>query len=542
MNKYYLLIFVSIYNLAQSQNLKIENQTASEVQFYENPVVTDINKDGRKDVTYAGTKMGFNSSENVNRLFTREEPCNQDPGPNVGDTGCVTFDYNGQQVTYTTVRTEEGNIWIQQNLGSISTANSSTDENAFGDLFQWGRWDDGHQLRNSEVATTTASPNNPLAFVETDPTFYLSNPEWWDGGQSTDTWNAQNAQNVTETNGCDPCKALGQNWRLPTQEEWQSLINAENITNIATAFGSNLKLTVAGARSTNGIYNAGVRGYYWSSTISDSNSSFAKYLYYSNAIVNPNAGGFREQGSSIRCLKMASEDYCAVSVDYDVEPITYVSFANISNNSSAVINQTPAYEDFTSITGTVMKEQTYTLSVQGNTAGLYEHDIRLFIDWNQDKSFDMTNEYYSATLYPSNGQDNVNAIIEVQVPTNAVLGNTRMRIIKDQWNAYEDGEFDACLNAYYGQVEDYSLSIQENLSTIDFNKNSIKIYPNPTADSVHIDSEIDLKKVEIYNSLGQLISTQKNTSINLSPFASGIYFIHITLENGIKTTHKIIKN
>jgi hypothetical protein len=39
-----------------------------------------------------------------------------DPGSNTGDTGCVSFMYQGQQVTYTTVRAKDGNIWLQQNL------------------------------------------------------------------------------------------------------------------------------------------------------------------------------------------------------------------------------------------------------------------------------------------------------------------------------------------------------------------------------------------------------------------------------------------
>mgnify|MGYP003531106155 CR=1 FL=1 len=404
--------------------------------------------------------IGFADNEGFtklyeNTLFTQDQPCNILPGNNIGDTGCATFTYNGVQTTYTTVRTADGKIWIQQNLGSEAIATTATDPNSFGDLFQWGRWDDGHQSRNSEIASTAPNPNNPAGLTN-DPKFYLSNPEWWDGALATDTWNASTPDDATDTNGCDPCKALGQGWRLPTETDWEAVIEAENITNTATAFQSNLKLTVAGTRSSNNISNAGVRGYYWSSTVSASNTSYAKYLYYSNAIVNPGAGGFREQGSSIRCLRDAT--YCDVAVDYDVEPISLVSFADIYNETSTVVNATPAYEDFTEMTTQVAKGDTYTLTVTGNTVG-FEHDIRVFIDWNQDKIFDMETEYQTVSLLPSSGNDNVVATLEITIPTNAPFGNTRMRIIKDQWNVYEEGEFDACLNAYYGQVEDYTLEI-----------------------------------------------------------------------------------
>ena len=85
---------------------------------------------------------------------------NTDPGNNTGDLGCVKFSYRGQAVSYTTVRGADGRIWLQQNLGSSQVATSFDDAISYGDLFQWGRWDDGHQLRNS--ATTIApSTNSP---------------------------------------------------------------------------------------------------------------------------------------------------------------------------------------------------------------------------------------------------------------------------------------------------------------------------------------------------------------------------------------------
>lgn len=480
--------------------------------------------------------IGFSGNQGFtklykNTLFTQETPCNQEPGNNVGDTGCATFIYKGVQTTYTTVRSADGNIWIQQNLGSEAIATSATDADSFGDLFQWGRWDDGHQSRNSEASSTAANPNNPAGLVAGEAKFYLSDPEWWDGGSATDTWEAATPDDTTDINGCDPCKALGQGWRMPTEAEWEAVIEAENITNIATAFQSNLKLTVAGARSTSGVYNAGVRGYYWSKTISATNASFAKYLYYSNAIVNPNAGGFREQGSSIRCLRNAAE-YCAVSVDYDIEPISLVSFGDIYNETSAVVNATPTYEDFTDMSTDLEKGETYNLTVKGNTVG-FEHDIRVFLDWNQDKVFDMETEYYTVSLLPSTGADNVVASLDITIPNNAALGNTRMRIIKDQWNIYEEGEFDACLNAYYGQVEDYTINIIG------------AIIDNPvTAITVTTENNLDAAISEEAGTL-QLIATatpaEGNQEVSWS-VASGATFATVdnnglvtALQNGIVT-------
>ena len=86
-----------------------------------------------------------------------------DPGPAEGSTGVVNFIYKGQPVAYTTVRAGDGKIWLQQNLGSPQVAMAVWDEASFGDYFQWGRWDDGHQVRNSSTISggpTLLNPSN----------------------------------------------------------------------------------------------------------------------------------------------------------------------------------------------------------------------------------------------------------------------------------------------------------------------------------------------------------------------------------------------
>lgn len=227
--------------------------------------------------------------------------CSGDPGMNPGDLGCVSFTYNGQTTDYTTVRAADGNIWLQQNLGSGQVASASNDATAYGDLFQWGRSDDGHQKRNSTISTTAPSPNNPTGLAGNN-TFLNSTPAWWNAGAETDTWNAETATTVTVTNGCDPCKALGNNWQLPSSGDWQRVLDNESVTNVLSAFQSNLKLAVGGTRNPSGTFDfVGVRGYYWSNTTT---SIGGKLLYYSNFIVNPNAGYPRSQGGAIRCVKM----------------------------------------------------------------------------------------------------------------------------------------------------------------------------------------------------------------------------------------------
>ncbi|MDM1046331.1 VCBS repeat-containing protein [Myroides sp. 1354] len=400
---------------------------------------------------------------------TVEPGCNnEEPGMNPGDTGCVTFTYNGSTVTYTTVRAGDGTIWLQQNLGSEQVATAATDASAYGDLFQWGRWDDGHQKRTSTVATEAPTPNNPRGLGVNNNKFYSADPSWWQAGAASDTWEARIPQDVTDTAGCDPCKALGEGWTLPTQDQWQAIIAAENITNIQTAYDSNLRLTVAGARGSNGVYNEGLRGYYWSKTTS-TNRDFVKHLFYSNLTMNAGAGAPREQGSAIRCLKLAPvvtpEDYCLPEISDTARslPIYEVTFDTTTKTSGSTTATDPLYEDFTSTVLPVEQGGTYPITVKGKTDGQDMLLVKVYIDYNHDFEFS-ENETVTVGFLNNTGGERGEVSGTIQVPIDALIGTTRMRVVSMYHNpetTWVHLENVPCPTGYYlGQVEDYTLNVQ----------------------------------------------------------------------------------
>ncbi|MCX8522455.1 T9SS type A sorting domain-containing protein [Chryseobacterium formosus] len=226
---------------------------------------------------------------------------NADPGTNPGDTSCVTFTYKGQQVTYTTVRGADGKVWLQQNLGSSQVATSMADADSYGDLFQWGRWDDGHQNRNS-ATTTVPSTNNPTGLAGITSFILGNSPAWWSTNALSDLWNGANTSAITSTVSVDPCKAIGTGWKLPSQADWIAAVGAEGMSSAANAYTSKLKLPAAGYRSqsSGGFTYVGERGYYWSGDVANTGG---KYLYNSTSLANPNSGGPRAQGQSVRCIK-----------------------------------------------------------------------------------------------------------------------------------------------------------------------------------------------------------------------------------------------
>lgn len=226
-----------------------------------------------------------------------------DPGPTVGSTGIINFIYKGQSVASRTVRAGDGKIWLQQNLGSPQVAFHHNDEASYGDYFQWGRWDDGHQTANSPTITGGASLLNPSNIPSGYPKFIVGQTvgtRWWGtGGLSTNTWSGTTA---TSTNGKDPCAALGIGWRSPTAADWQNVKNYEDLEGSMAAHMSRLKLPASGYRDGYGgfVYRNG-ESFYWSSTASNTNATglFISDNTYA-ALLQPTVRG---QGFSCRCVK-----------------------------------------------------------------------------------------------------------------------------------------------------------------------------------------------------------------------------------------------
>ena len=80
------------------------------------------------------------------------------------------------------------------------------------------------------------------------------------------------------------------------------------------------------------------------------------------------------------------------------------------------------------------------------------------------------------------------------------------------------------------------------LSTDSFKQDYFSFYPNPVKEVLHINlnTGLELKQVNLYNSLGQYLYSAKTIKVDTNTLKSGIYFIEIITNQG-KSAKKIIK-
>ena len=194
----------------------------------------------------------------------------------------------GPIISPTDVMSSTGKIWMDRNLGASQVATSSTDAASYGDLYQWGRGADGHQLRTSTTTTTLSSNDVPghANFILSPNTLFD-----WLSTQNTNLWQGANGVN-------NPCPS---GYRIPSETELNAERASWSANNSIGAFASPLKLPLAGYRSNSdgSLASVSVSGFYWSSTIVGT-SSHTLYFYNGNAYVNSN---YRAYGFSVRCIK-----------------------------------------------------------------------------------------------------------------------------------------------------------------------------------------------------------------------------------------------
>lgn len=272
----------------------------------------------------------------------------------------------------------------------LKCSTSIADEGARGDYFQYGRWDDGHQLKNSSLTDVYPTPNNPIGLSTGSPLFFIGGGSPFGGGtytgwfanpiQNNDTWTAKNISEVNEHNGIDPCKAIGDDWEIPTEADWNNVMTKENIfpkpagatsTGVTRGFESNLKIPGAGARKETGWAFDGTRAYLWTRSASPTSRDSYRYVYLGIAPTSTNGfgGDAKSYGYSVRCVNktnnsLAVNDFSKSDFSFGPNPANKTITINTENALKSV--------EILSFTGQKISEtKETTVDVSRLTKGSY---------------------------------------------------------------------------------------------------------------------------------------------------------------------------
>ncbi|TCP27860.1 putative secreted protein (Por secretion system target) [Tenacibaculum skagerrakense] len=214
------------------------------------------------------------------------------------------------------------------------------------------------------------------------------------------------------------------------------------------------------------------------------------------------------------------------------EWIDNVELGGIANATGAG----SGYSDFTSQVGNLAQGSTNTMIVSAGFSGSsYTEYWAVWIDFNQDGTFADSEKVVSGS---SSSANNLSAT--VNVPSNAVLGQTRMRVSM-KYNAAQT----ACENFGDGEVEDYTINITSSANSLftTFNNTdadalgnedaiSFVAYPNPGKDVIQVKStsrNVALTSYRIVNTIGQTVQSGAltNQRIDISKIGFGMYVLEV---------------
>jgi hypothetical protein len=368
-----------------------------------------------------------------------------------GSSRHLRFSRSGFGIRYQTIGTAPNRTLVVQWTGwQRYTLNT-----AFGELYNF-------QIRLNETTNTINVVYNIQGPTSTTPTTFQvglrgsANTDF-NNRTTTTNWTSTaagtlNSSTVRLSNTIKPTSGLTYTWTPPACSGTPSPGNTISSSSTSTPNGT-VGLSLQNNTTGNGVT------YQWQS--SPDNFTWTNFGTSASTQTSPSITA----NVWFRCIVTCSGSngtstpiqitlaYCTYNItNNDPTGITSVIFGTISNTSVGG----PAYTDFTSQSTTIEQEGSYQLNIRVNTDGNWTVNTKVWIDWNQNYEFEVSEEYsLGSSTNNSNGITSLSPLTII-VPIDATLGETRMRIVSVESS---DAAPLPCGTQLYGEAEDYKLSI-----------------------------------------------------------------------------------
>jgi hypothetical protein len=304
-----------------------------------------------------------------------------------------------------------------------------------------------YNLSGPNSTTTTTFQIGLRGSVNTDFNNRLTTTNW-----TSTTSGTSNSSTITLSSTVKPASGLTYTWTPPACSGTPSPGNTISSSSTSTPNGT-VGLSLQNNTTGNGVT------YQWQS--SPDNFTWTNFGTSASTQTSPSITA----NVWFRCIVTCSGSngtstpiqitlaYCTYNItNNDPTGITSVIFGTISNTSVGG----PAYTDFTSQSTTIEQEGSYQLNIRVNTDGNWTVNTKVWIDWNQNYEFEVSEEYsLGSSTNNSNGITSLSPLTII-VPIDATLGETRMRIVSVESS---DAAPLPCGTQLYGEAEDYKLSI-----------------------------------------------------------------------------------
>ncbi|CAM1373289.1 zinc-dependent metalloprotease [Tenacibaculum xiamenense] len=223
-----------------------------------------------------------------------------------------------------------------------------------------------------------------------------------------------------------------------------------------------------------------------------------------------------------------------------------VQFNTIDNVTAG--KDANGYSNFKSISTDVDQGSTHQLTVNTNTDGDWTTETFAWIDWNQNCLLESNEKYDLGRVTNSSNGATSNSPLAITIPANAVPGSTTMRV---STKFLGDGSPQACETNFDGEVEDYTVVVNESTASInDQTFNKFNLFPNPSNGNFRLTFELKNEtdvSLELYDIRGRLIE-KKNFNETSSLFSKDITFNSVNtglyilqIQNGsYRTTKKLL--